>query len=309
VIAAQTRLLAGAALAAVTLSACASSSDPPAPPPPVACTAGGIPGTCRADCGAYDSGTAGVCSAGLLCCTPALAVACDSSAMPLPNAGLAEEAGDTGCPAGMARVAATPTFCVDRYEAALVVAATGQPWSPYWFPGATAVRAVSLRNAVPQACVNGTQAAAACAAAGKRLCTDAEWLRACQGPGGTTYPYGSAYVAGNCNDTRAVHPAVELFGTTDAWMWNFLDHPCLDQLPASLGRTRDRTACVTAEGVYDMVGNLAERTADPAGTLRGGDYVSAALNLNGFGCANAATAHNVGYHDYTTGFRCCADAP
>jgi len=269
----------------------------------VACTAAGVPGTCRADCGAYDSGTASVCSGGLLCCTPATAAACDSSAMPLPPLG-GEDGAGPGCPPSMVLVG---TFCIDRYEATLTVVATGQPWSPYWNPGATPVRARSAKSSVPQAYVSGTQAAAACAAAGKRLCTDAEWLRACQGPGGTTYPYGDAYVAGRCNDTRAVHPAVELFGTNDLWVFTYLDHPCLNQLPASLAETWTRAACITAEGVYDMVGNLAEWTADPAGTFRGGDYVSASLNLNGAGCLNRTTAHDSGYHDFTTGFRCCAD--
>ena len=296
-----------AALAALALSACASSSEPP--PPPALCADAGVPGTCRADCGRYDTGTAGACSGGLLCCTPATAVACDSSAMPLPILGGVD--GDPGpgpgpwCPGSMALV---DTFCIDKYENTLTVVATGEPWSPYWNPGATPVRARSAKHSVPQGYVSGTQAAAACAAAGRRLCTDAEWLRACQGPDGTTYPYGNTYVAGNCNDTRAVHPAVELFGTNDAWIFGFLDHPCLNQLPASLGETWTRSACITAEGVYDMVGNLAEWTADPSGTFRGGDYVSAALNLNGFGCENATTAHDVSHHDYTTGFRCCADA-
>ncbi len=173
-----------------------------------------------------------------------MAAACDSAAAPQPNAGLADEAGDLGCPAGMARV---DIFCVDRYEAALVVVATSQPWSRYWSPGTTGVRAVSLRNAVPQY-IDGTQAGAACAAAGKRLCTDAEWLRACQGPGATTYPYGDTYVPGACNDLRAVHPAVELFGTTDLWIFGFLDHPCPNQLPGSLEKTRAGTACVTGRG-------------------------------------------------------------
>jgi formylglycine-generating enzyme required for sulfatase activity len=55
-----------------------------------------------------------------------------------------------------------------------------------------------------------------------------------------------------------------------------------------------------------MAGNLAEWTADPAGILRGGDYVSG--SLNGAGCLNSRTAHNFTFHDFATGFRCCADA-
>ena len=38
-----------------------------------------------------------------------------------------------------------------------------------------------------------------------------------------------------------------------------------------------------------------------------GHYVMGALN--GPGCLSVTTAHDVNHHDYTTGFRCCADHP
>ena len=65
-----------------------------------------------------------------------------------------------------------------------------------------------------------------------------------------------------------------------------------------------RDECVTAEGAFDMMGNLHEWTADPAGTFRGGFYVDTAINGNG--CLYATTAHDVSHWDYSTGFRCCA---
>jgi formylglycine-generating enzyme required for sulfatase activity len=148
------------------------------------------------------------------------------------------------------------------------------------------------------------QAAAACSAAGKRLCFDDEWLRACQGPDGWTYPYGGALELGTCYDHRAEHPAVEYFGTTEDWIWSELGHPCLNQLDEGLGRTGDRPGCVAVEGAFDMMGNLHEWTADPAGTFRGGFYVDTVLN--GPGCLYATTAHGVSHWDYSTGFRCCA---
>lgn len=189
------------------------------------------------------------------------------------------------------------TFCIDRYEATL------DGVSPYWSPGATPPAAHARKDAVPQAYVSGTQAAASCAAAGKRLCTDAEWLRACRGPGQTTYPYGNTRMPGVCNDARATHPAVEYFGTTDPVIYSMLGHPCLDQLPASLDRAGANPGCVTAEGVFDMMGNLHEWTAASAGTFRGGFYVDTVLNGNG--CLYATTAHDATYADYSTGFRCC----
>ena len=63
----------------------------------------------------------------------------------------------------------------------------------------------------------------------------------------------------------------------------------------------------TAEGAFDMMGNLHEWTSAPEGTFRGGFFVD--TELNGEGCLYATTAHDVTHWDYSTGFRCCADAP
>jgi sulfatase modifying factor 1 len=225
---------------------------------------------------------------------------CDPDASPLPNPScLADEPGASGCPDGMALIAADPAFCIDRYEATIDGA------SPYRNPGATPGPASSTRDAVPQAYISGTQAAASCAAAGKRLCSDAEWLRACRGPDENVYPYGDTRMPGVCNDARAVHPAVEYFMTTDPIIFSMLGHPCLDQLPSSLDRAGENPGCVTGEGVYDMMGNLHEWTAAAAGTFRGGFYVD--TMINGDGCLYATTAHDVAHWDYSTGFRCCAD--
>lgn len=279
------------------------------------CSVGGVPGVCRDVATCEGTRTAGLCPgpSNIQCCTPPLdggvfdggAWSCDPDARPQPNVGLVEEPGVGGCPAGMLRVA---SFCIDRFEASLAeVRADGSlvPWSPYFEPSSVRVRALSLRGAVPQGYIRGTQAAAACAEAGKRLCTDVEWLRACQGPSETTYPYGDTREAGRCNDARARHPAVEYFGTSADWIWSMLDHPCLNQLPDGLSRTGDHAGCESAEGPFDMMGNLHEWTADPAGTFRGGFYVDTVRN--GPGCLYRTTAHDVGHRDYSTGFRCCAD--
>jgi sulfatase modifying factor 1 len=227
----------------------------------------------------------------------ATASACDDDSFPTPNVGLVEAPGEGGCPAGMLKVA---DFCVDKYEASLVLIQDLSSWSPYQNPGSRRVRAQSVAGAVPQGYVGGAQAAAACAEAGKRLCTDGEWKRACGGPSGTTYPYGNTREWGRCNDWRSQHPAVELYGSV-----SHLDGPCINQLHDSLDRTGARQGCVTAEGAHDMMGNLHEWTADPAGTFRGGFYVETVIN--GEGCQYATVAHDVYYHDYSTGFRCCAD--
>ena len=134
---------------------------------------------------------------------------------------------------------------------------------------------------------------------------DDEWLRACQGPLGTTYPYGDELEPGTCNDARPQHPAVEYFMTTEDWIWSELGHPCLNQLADGLAPTGDFPGCEAAEGAFDLMGNLHEWTANPAGTFRGGFYVD--TELNGPGCLYATTAHDVSHWDYSTGFRCCGD--
>lgn len=275
-----------------------------------ACDAAGRRGACLhvADCAGASEPVPGYCPGptDIQCCVPRVSGSCDPLTMPTPNTGLAEAPGEAGCPSGMLRI---ETFCVDRFEASLVEITAGgeQPWSPYFNPGTRRVRAVSLGGAVPQGYITADQAEAACAEAGKRLCTNTEWLRACQGPQVLTYPYGAQRQAGVCNDARALHPAIELFGTSEPWIWSELDHPCLNQLPDSLALTGAHTGCVTAEGLFDMMGNLHEWTSDPAGTFRGGFYVDTVAN--GPGCLYATTAHNRLHWDYSTGFRCCAPAP
>jgi hypothetical protein len=244
--------------------------------------------------------------AAVQCCVPLpLDGSCDPAAQPLPNAGITEPAGLGGCPAGMLRVDA---FCIDRWEAHLVTHPDGNPVSPYFSPGDPLVFPVAARSApaaVPQGYVNQVEAQAACENAGKRLCTDDEWLRACQGPTGTTYPYGDVLDEGVCNDHRAEHPAIEYFMSNEDWIWSELDHPCLNQLANGLAATGAYAGCETSEGALDMMGNLHEWTADESGTFRGGFYVD--TKLNGPGCTYATTAHDVNHFDYSTGFRCCAD--
>ena len=276
------------------------------------CDVNGLPGTCEivSTCTGDRMATPGHCPgpADIQCCTSRIDAggACDPAVYVYPNEGLAEEPGDPGCPDAMALVEG---FCVDRYEASLVLADDTGPigsWSPYHNPGTRRVRALSLRGAVPQGYVSGVQAARACTEAGKRLCTDTEWLRACRGPSNFTYPYGNVREVERCNETRAQHPAVERFGTSADWIWSRLGDACINQLPDSLMRTAAHAGCESAEGAFDLMGNLHEWTADPAGTFRGGFYFD--TYRNGEGCLYRTTAHDTGHWDYSTGFRCCADA-
>ncbi len=240
---------------------------------------------------------------------------CDPHDLVRPNAGrdLREPPGLGGCPAGMAPIALRPpgtAACIDRWEPHLVELledGTEHTWTPYFNPAGLRVRAKSAPGAVPQAYISQVQAAAACAASGKRLCKDDEWVAACKGSKRTQFPYGNDEKRGTCNDHRDPHPAMQYLESKDLSVFTKLEHPCINQVPDSLLPGGAKSACATPEGVYDIVGNLHEWTADPSGHFRGGYYVD--TWLNGHGCDYVTTAHEARYWDYSTGFRCCADAP
>lgn len=209
---------------------------------------------------------------------------------------LPEQDSDGGpCRLGMAHI---DDFCIDRWEAYL------RDRSPYEVPNDGVAQ--TARGVVPQGYISGEVAEAACQAAGKRLCTSSEWLRACQGPRQTRYPYGDTYLPSACNEGREVHPVIELFGTAADWSSGQMNDARLNQLPNTLDSTGTNPACLSVAGVYDLHGNLHEWVADAGGTFRGGFYVDA--EINGRGCLYRTTAHGRAYHDYSTGFRCCSDA-
>lgn len=214
------------------------------------------------------------------------------------------------CPEGMVRVG--DQYCIDRFEASLVQImddGSERPWSPYHSPDRVRVRAVSRRGVVPQAYISQVQAERACRASGRRLCSNREWLRACQGANHTTYPYGSTHQRGRCNENHRRHPVVYLFGHTRSYIWDgiHMNDPQINQLPGTLALTGAFSGCTNELGTFDMVGNLHEWTNDPEGTFRGGYYMD--TRINGEGCLYTTRAHDTSYHDYSTGFRCCADAP
>jgi hypothetical protein len=221
------------------------------------------------------------------------------------------------CPSGMALVG--DSVCVDRWEASLVRLVDGAevPWSPFHAvdaeeSGARGFPFVARSRAgvVPQGYVSGRQAELACRAAGKRLCTIREWERGCRGSKDLQFPYGQERRARACNDdVRARHPVIEatnargIFGDK-VWL-DGMNLSEVNQPPDTLLPTGSRDACVTEEGLFDMVGNLHEWVADADGTFRGGFYMD--TTHNGDGCSYRTTAHDFNYHDYSTGFRCCAD--
>lgn len=148
-------------------------------------------------------------------------------------------------------------FCIDRYE----------------FPNREGER--------PKTDVTWLEAASACRALGKRLCTEYEWEKACRGRGGLVFPWGNAF---------------------DRWA-------CALSPEEAAAHTSGRLAgCVSAYGVWDMAGSVWEWTStawegDPERRLVRGGWEEK-LGEFGASCAYRA-ASGASRATGRIGFRCC----
>jgi hypothetical protein len=248
-----------------------------------------------------------------------------SSPAPLPVATAVSEepepalpaAGAPKCPDDMALVRRIQgPYCIDRYEAALDRRGAPHPFNHDVDGIEKEVVAVSVKGRKPQGYISGELAVIACKNAGKRLCETDEWVRACRGPKLTRYPYGDVRKANVCNDRFKVldhHPVPVLWrkdptsaDSTLMWHPRFMNDPRLLTMAFTIVQSGAFDKCTNEYGVYDMVGNLHEWVKDAEGTFRGGFFMD--TFQNGEGCDYRTRAHPLEYHDYSTGFRCCADA-
>jgi hypothetical protein len=239
---------------------------------------------------------------------------------------------DPGCPEGMARGG---RFCIDRWEAHLIKrgpAGEIVPLSPCDRPPPEGgYEARSEPGVYPQAYISRVEAAQACKSAGKRLCSMAEWHRACEGKKGTLYPYGNHWQAKKCNSDRPHLLSLRFGADARRWRYEDFNDRTLDQEPGFLEKTGVFDQCGGDFGVFDLVGNLHEWVSDTVddqlidrldnedvnrnhqpshagnGVFLGG-FFSTHQEL-GPGCKFTTVAHEPAYHDYSTGFRCCAPAP
>lgn len=154
-----------------------------------------------------------------------------------------------------------PGFCVDVYE----------------FP--------NKRGSSPTVNVSWNDAKRLCEGRGKRLCSEAEWEKACKGPGNARFPYGNQFDPNACNTE---------------------DDTGEDRTLTGAGRF---AKCRSGYGIADLSGNVAEWTSTPYAanadkTQKGGSFdrpdYAARCSARKNGSPNARSGE--------VGFRCCSDA-
>ena len=188
-----------------------------------------------------------------------------------------------GCPASMVRVR---DYCIDRYEAP------------------------NRRGAKPLVMQSAHDAEAWCGEHMKRLCTEDEWISACEGEQARTYPYGRDHVDGRCTDDEP---------------WRHVEEATLAKWPAPAAHAHAKSLyqatpsgwkhkCVSEEGVYDLTGNVEEwvvRTREHANAwpnILMGCYWSGCYGGSKPTCRSTNDVHGPEFRFYETGFRCCRDA-
>jgi len=154
------------------------------------------------------------------------------------------------CPEGMAYIGNVGGYCIDKYEASMPSANSTDMGNSTEIalrnaPGT--MEAQSVVGVVPWVQVSQISARIACENAGKRLCTDEEWLGASNVQGDTF----------NLPSDLAVAP----YGCVTGASTYCLDHSYASGDACNTGyNVSGVSGCYSSEGVYDMVGNVWEWT-------------------------------------------------
>ena len=129
-----------------------------------------------------------------------------------------------------------------------------------------------------------SEAEQSCSGAGKRLCSEEEWEKACKGPQALRFPYGQAFDPDACN-------------TQDK-----------NENPRSVSVVGIFGKCKSGYGIFDMSGNAAEWTSSAfeggaEKAVKGGHSSRPGFDDR---CASRRKLAP-GQHDIKVGFRCCSD--
>ena len=205
------------------------------------------------------------------------------------------------CPDDMVPVEGTT--CIDQYEAS-------RPDATATSAGTSTALATSRSGVRPWFPVTFATAQAACAAAGKRLCTAAELYQTCAGPEGHVYVYGDTYSADTCNGIDAFCDCA----SPQCAGLDLCPYPhCRSKGPTGVygdgcgamfhvAPTGSFPGCVNTYGAYDITGNVWELAdaGDGQAWFMGGAY----------NCGNSEVLHRciqLRKDISAKGFRCCRD--
>lgn len=183
-----------------------------------------------------------------------------------------------GVPTSVAVRGSKGAFTIDAFEASIVGG-----------------KAVSVAGAASEGNVTWHTAQSACEAAGKRLCTEEEWVTACTG----SLPVDENGDGVYSNDT--------LVGSQHSYGEHFRQGWCADSRKKNDDRpltTGTHPRCATPTGIYDLEGVHKEwvgLTPDRA-ALKGGSYFSGTSAR----CAYYKDSEAPDLVDPSIGFRCCS---
>ncbi len=144
------------------------------------------------------------------------------------------------------------------------------------------------KGSMPTVYVTWAEARAVCEKMGKRLCTEAEWEKACKGPEEKVYPYGNHYSKDKCYTESEPYPG------------------------GRVKKIGEYPECVSGYGVYEMSGNINEWTAtvfnwgltgNESALLKGADYGLSHLSTRCSARAHHHDLYETKNHD--DGIRCC----
>lgn len=192
--------------------------------------------------------------------------------------------------------------CMDRYEASRSNATN-------IFQGDAEDIALSRPGVIPWY-VNPMSLAAletferACQAAGKRLCSKAEWFAACTGSKRLLYSFGNTFDRNICNcvDTFCEeycqdHPEIQNCNMGDNCGYTYYSFHVVP--------TASFVECTNEAGAFDICGNVWEVVPSEE-DFRGYEVRGGAYN-----CASASQrlqcSYNATWTDLYAGFRCCQD--